>query len=192
MKAPLFDQSKGRRTRETRIWATQRLLSMFNAVPDVIILGEPKRPVELRKRGTDKLLRYSETRFTREANARLKQANRINRAAEIIGIDDVGQSFRLQTNLRAISLDKFTLYGRLHTAGVWHIQGLSRELRRTVTINGQTITELDYIGLTRVCSMRPRGSSTISIRTRRSFGTWPYPMPTWMPGLGADGHCVSA
>ena len=147
MKTALFDKSKDRRTELTRIWASERLLREFPSVSGLTIIDTPKRPVELRKRGTHELLYYKDTAFTRTANTRLKEANRVNRDAEIMGVDDLGQYFRLTTHLRAIFLDKFTLYGRLHTGGGWHLQGLSKQKRRTITINDQPITELDYSGL---------------------------------------------
>lgn len=127
-------------SRLSRIWATEKLLEYCKAYPRMVCY-EPVELVELRdenKQPKD----YKDTARTQRIRAILAKANKVNTSAEIFSGD-----WQLKPFLVAIFDRKFTLYGRLHTRGYRHLQGLSEDERREITINGDPVVELDYKGL---------------------------------------------
>ncbi len=127
-------------SRQTRIWATEKLLEYFQELPNNVVY-EPTELVELRDEKR-RLKEYKDTIRTRQIRAILKRANQVNQAADIRY-----HGYKLSPFLYAVFIRKFTLYGRLHTRGYRHYQGFSEEERREITINGDSVVELDYSGL---------------------------------------------
>jgi hypothetical protein len=142
----LIEMKKGYRgknkkeSRMTRIWATEKLLSYMPRLPNFII-DVPIELVELRD-GEGKLLDYKDTRETDRIRRVLERANSVNEKA----IFEHGQD-KLYPALYAVFKEKFTWYGRLHTRGYRHHQGLNGEERSEITINGKPVVELDFSGL---------------------------------------------
>lgn len=134
-----FKDTSGKR-RQTRIWPTQMLLEWFPDVPPQVIV-EPVELVELRDENKI-LIQYTDTQRTRGIRKILETANGVNGGAEIV----YGR-YKLNPTLYAIFRRKFTLYGRLHTRGYRHYQGLGEDQRSQITINGELVVELDYSGL---------------------------------------------
>ncbi len=139
-----LEMKKGYYTKEksrmTRIWPTEKLLQYFEELPAQVIYN-PVNLVELKdKKG--KLKDYKDTNRTKKIKAILKQANEVNQRADIRY-----HKYNLSGFLVAVFTRKFTLYGRLHTRGYRHYQGLSEDERAEITINGEPIVELDYSGL---------------------------------------------
>lgn len=140
----LINMNKGYHTekesRETRIEATQELLDIFPEYKS----GVFSKPVELvilrdkRKNNID----YTDTYETRRIRAILTAVNEVNSKADIRY-----HSYKLNPNLVAIFIERFTLYGRLHTTGYRHYQGHSGEERKEFTINGDSVIEVDYNSL---------------------------------------------
>jgi hypothetical protein len=144
-KRGLIDMKKGyyfpkKESRNTKIWATEKLLNYFPVYADAVIY-DPVELVELRDK-EGKLIDYQDTAETRRIRTILKQANQINQSATI----KYG-GYKLSAYLTAIFKNKFTLYGRLHTRGYRHYQGFSEEERGEITINGDPVVELDFSGL---------------------------------------------
>jgi hypothetical protein len=102
---------------------------------------DPVEVVELRNENGD-LMEYRDTAETIRIRKILEKANKINSAARI---EHAG--YTIKTFLRAIFERKFTLYGRLHTRGYRHYQGLSGDERAEITIDGEPVVELDFSGL---------------------------------------------
>ena len=129
-----------RRSRLTRIGATDKLLKYCPVLPSNVI-SSPSELVELRD-GNGKLLEYKDTAETWRIRAVLTRANKVN------GETDIRYSNqRINASLFAIFVERFTWYGRLHTRGFRHVQGFSNEERREITINNIPVVELDYCGL---------------------------------------------
>ena len=127
-------------SRKTRIWPTAKLLDYCPELPNCVIY-KPVELVELRdKKG--RLKEYKNTARTYKIRSVLKKINAINQAADIRY-----ESYRLSCHLVAIFNRKFTLYGRLHTRGYRHYQGLNGDERKRITINDRSVVELDYSGL---------------------------------------------
>lgn len=138
---------KGYRTkkqsRQARIWPADKLLEYFPKIPNGVIYV-PVEVVQLRdKKG--RLKDYKETAQTRRIRAILTRANEVNNAANIVY--KAFREYALHPSLIAIYKSKFTLYGRLHTRGYRHYQGLSSDERKEILINGEKVVELDYSGL---------------------------------------------
>ncbi len=72
----------------------------------------------------------------------LTRVNKVNQLADI-----KYNQYNLFAPLTAIFIRKFTLYGRLHTKGYRHYQGYSSDERKKITINNDTVVELDFSGL---------------------------------------------
>lgn len=89
-----------------------------------------------------KLKDYRDTSRTTKIRSILEKVNDVNKSALIKFHDRT-----LNTFLISIFNRKFTLYGRLHTRGLYHYQGFSSEEREEITINGNKVVELDYSGL---------------------------------------------
>ncbi|GAH44423.1 unnamed protein product, partial [marine sediment metagenome] len=143
----LIDMAKGFHTekegRLTRIWATEKLLENFHeSNPHVDAVYHPRALVELRGLNDNKLIDYKETHFTYRLRKILTRVNEVNRSAIIRY-----QEWRLKANLIAVFKGRFTLYGRLHTKGYRHYQGMNPYERDEITINGEKVVELDYSGL---------------------------------------------
>lgn len=137
-----LDMKKGNEMmgRNTRIWATEKLLEYLPVVPNSVI-DVPVELVELRD-DKGKLKQYRDTIETARIRAILKRVNAVNEKANIWYERD-----RLHPSLVAIFKEKFTLYGRLHTRGYRHYQGFSEEERSEILINGDPVVELDFAGL---------------------------------------------
>ena len=88
------------------------------------------------------LAKYEDTAETHRIRSILEKTNEVNSQAEI-----VYHSTKLSTALVAMFHDKFTLGGRMYTRGRNHYQGLHKEDRWEIMINGQQTVEIDYSGL---------------------------------------------
>jgi Mn-dependent DtxR family transcriptional regulator len=131
----------GTESRQTRIWPTERLLSHFRELSHWGVIYVPVNLVELRDE-KGRLKDYKDTHKTRRIRSILERANRVNQAADIRHGRQV-----LKASLVAVFNRKFTLYGRLHTRGYRHYQGYSEDERAKITINGESVIELDYSGM---------------------------------------------
>lgn len=126
----------------SKVWPTERLLDCFEKVasPDIALVLPLDELVTLKVDG--KPAPYKETAKTLQIKSILKRANDVNRKAQIIY-----NASTVSTALTAIFHRKLTLYGRLHTRGIRHHQGLSEAKRSQLTINGDSIVELDFKAL---------------------------------------------
>lgn len=140
----LIDMKEGfhieQRSRITRIWATAKLLEAFPEF-QTGVLYKPYQLVILRD-NKGKLKEYKDTAETWRIRTVLQRVNNVNGKADIRY-----QQYKLSAFLRAIFIERFTWYGRLHTKGFMHYQGFWKEEREEITINGDRIIELDYSGL---------------------------------------------
>lgn len=127
-------------SRMTRIAPTDKLLEYFPEYNTSVVYN----PIELvlLKDSKGKLKEYKDTIETHRIRAILIRLNTVNSKADIRC-----QNYKLNASLVAIFIEKFTWYGRLHTKGFRHYQGLSGEDREEITINGNPRIELDYSGL---------------------------------------------
>ncbi len=141
---------KHRPGRITRIWALPELLELHPQLSAGVEVRPPAELVELRVRdpvpSRRKLLDYEDTPFTRDCRQRLARANGVNRAATIT-YHDGSERYEMRSYIKAIFLDDFSLYGRLHTSGCRHAQGLSKTERGTALINGKPVVEMDFSAL---------------------------------------------
>lgn len=128
------------RKRVTRIWATRNLTERLPFVPQEISFI----PIELviLKDSSGNLKDYRDTEKTCRIRNILLRANKVNNHSEIRYKNQM-----LSTALFAIFHDSFSLYGRLHTRGAWHYQGLTSKERKRITINTSPVVELDFSGL---------------------------------------------
>lgn len=125
----------------TKIRATDKLLSYMQVLPEQV----EYKPllIEVRDSNSGKLLKYDENKQKiRRVKNILWIANEVNGNADIRH-----KNHELKTSLVAIYRDKTTLYGRLHTKGHHHYQGLSEAERAEITINGEPVVEWDFSGL---------------------------------------------
>jgi hypothetical protein len=140
----LINMEKGYRiaegSRMTRIWATEKLLETFPEY-NTHVFWKPTELVEKRN-DKGKLIEYEDTAETWRIRTILQRVNGVNAKADIRY-----QQWKLNAYIRAIFIEKFTWYGRLHTQGFKHYQGFWKEERQEITINGDRIVELDYSGL---------------------------------------------
>jgi hypothetical protein len=127
-------------SRYTRIKATDQLLAYCPVLPDQVIY-EPVNLVEVRD-WDGNLIPYRETARTHEVKKKLQTVNDVNGAAEILRGPEVYKAYMV-----AKFKQKLTLYGRLHTSGFHHVQGLSEIKRAELTINGDPVIELDFSAL---------------------------------------------
>ncbi len=132
--------------RKTRIWALPELLELHPELCAGVEVRPPAELVELRDRQGRKLIDYEDTPFTHNCRNRLATANKVNHRAKITYYDGF-ERYDVQSYVRAIFVGGLSLYGRLHTSGARHAQGLSKTERRTILIDGQPVVELDYSGL---------------------------------------------
>jgi hypothetical protein len=134
--------------RQTRIWALPALLEAHPELPQDVTVRPPPEPIELRARNSNRLIDYTDTPRTNEWRRVLEQANRVNENAQVEYFDvDEGATATCTTWMKAIFIGDFDHYGRLHSYGYRHPQGLSKTQRRSITINKQSVVELDYSGL---------------------------------------------
>lgn len=135
---------KGYKTEEesrmSRIWPTEKLLDCFPKYSTEVI-DKPVEVVELRD-DDNNLIDYKDTTKTRKIRDVLNLVNKVNQSAEI-----KYNQYTLHASLVAIFRRKFTLYGRLHTRGYRHYQGLKSDERKDITINNESVVELDFSGL---------------------------------------------
>lgn len=125
-------------SRYSRIWRTDTLLKYFPILPQMVTYDSQMELVILRdEKGKPK--EYRDTAETYRIRKILKRVNEVNAAAKI-----EYKWYILNAYLRAIFVRKFSLYGRLHTKGFWHYQGLNEDERAKITINGDPVEELDY------------------------------------------------
>jgi hypothetical protein len=126
-------------TRKTRIWATRKLLDLFPTYSNCVT-SKPLELVILRN-DRKKEIDYKDTAETWRIRTILKRVNEVNRKADILC-----EGYKLNADLVAIFTRKFTLYGRLHTRGFKHYQGLPGNDRKGITINREETIELDFKG----------------------------------------------
>ena len=135
---------KGYRTdkesRISRIWPTEKLLDNFPLYHNAVIY-DPVEVVELRDDNRN-LKEYKDTAKTRNIRTILTRVNKVNQSANI-----KFKKRNLHTQLTAIFTRKFSLYGRLHTRRYGHYQGLSSDEREEISINNDSVVELDFSGL---------------------------------------------
>lgn len=135
---------KGYRTekesRKSRIWPTEKLLDLFPQYHNDVIY-DPVEVVELRD-NKRKLIEYKDTAKTHKIRSILTCVNKVNQSANI-----QYNRYSLHATLIAVFKRKFTLYGRLHTKGYRHYQGFNSDERKEITINNDTVVELDFSGL---------------------------------------------
>jgi len=147
--------------RETRIWATKKLLDYFpdyretiRFIPKEVIVLRETIEIKVKDQKTKKYktkkkkkdIEYKDTLETRRIRKILESTNKNNFKANIrvlIGNKDI----RLNTSMRASFNGKLTQGGRLYSCGENHYQGLERGERPKITINGNKTIELDYKGL---------------------------------------------
>lgn len=128
-------------SRVSRIWPTKVLISYFSESSQQVVYHPPELVFLRDERKRD--IEYKDTDYTRRVRTILWGINEINKIADI----RFGK-YRLSGSLVAIYKYDFSLYGRLHTRGSFiHYQSLSGEERREITINGDSIVELDFSGL---------------------------------------------
>ncbi len=127
-------------SRNTRIAVSRKLIEYFPEWSAICIYA-PKELVILRD-DKKQLLDYKETAETWRIRDILKLVNKVNAEATIEFEND-----KLNAVLTAIFKNKFTMGGRLYTKGYRHHQGFSGANRKEITINGESIVELDYSGL---------------------------------------------
>lgn len=127
--------------RRTRIWITLKLLEECPELhPDVI--WEPVRLVELKDENGN-LVTYKPNAESNRVEKILRKAKEVNDAAEIRF-----ESFKINGTLIAVYIKDFQHYGRLHTRGYRHYQGMNSKTERPyITINGNPTIELDYSAL---------------------------------------------
>jgi hypothetical protein len=128
------------RSRLTRISATKKLIEYCPEMP-LGIIWDPKELVILHDE-KGRLKDYKDTAETWRVRSILKLVNKVNSEANIVYRSNI-----VKTYLRAIYNVKLTWYGRLHTKGYQHYQGLTGEERKKITINGNSVVELDYRAL---------------------------------------------
>jgi len=135
------DLKNPKNSRNTKIWATEKLIEYCKTLPTGI--KEVYKELVVLRDNQKNLLDYKDTAETHKIRKRLTILNKVNSEAEIKYKNTI-----LQPCIRAIFLNKFTLYGRLHTGGYKHnYQSYASEDRIMLTINGNTVTELDYAAL---------------------------------------------
>ena len=139
-----IELKKGYRTekesRISRIWPTDKFLDYFPKYDNAVI-NDPVEVVELRD-DDGNLKEYKDTTRTRKIRAILTRVNKVNQSADINY-----KRYSLHAPLTAIFIRKFTLYGRLHSTGYRHYQGYSSDERKKITINNDSVVELDFSGL---------------------------------------------
>ena len=124
--------------RLTRIKASDELINFFPRYSSDII-SKHLELVEL-KDNKKKLVEYKDTLETCRIRKILKHANKVNNGSDIFYKNE-----RISTTLKAVFLEKFSWYGRIHTTGYRHVQSLGgKQERPFLTIDNEPATELDY------------------------------------------------
>ena len=142
----LITQKKGyydpvkHHSRYTRIYRTDALLDLFKLLPQHITYT-PVEIVELRD-GNGNLKEYRETVVSDRYRRKLTLVNQVNGQYDIKYC-----KYRIRPYLTAIFNGDFSTGGRLYTKGYRHYQGMSKDERTKLTINGQPTVELDYKAL---------------------------------------------
>jgi len=132
-------------SRLTRIWPAEKLIRCLKkGHPGVYY--DPVSVVEL-KDDKGRLKTFRHTAKTMEVSRVLRSLNEINREREILYHREDGRTFRLSVGMVAVYIRKFTLYGRIHSRGLYSYQGLSKEERSRITIDGSPVVEMDYSGM---------------------------------------------
>lgn len=145
------DKEDPSNNRISRIWATEKFLREF---PETLIRirHEYKQVVELYKKdkkGKLERIDYKETKRTIRMDKILRGLNKINEETNWNVQDTMtGDVYGVGTSLRAIFHNNFNSYGRLHSKGHRHFQGISGELRCSgMYIDNKKTVELDFKGL---------------------------------------------
>jgi hypothetical protein len=126
--------------RITRIYATEKLLQAFPEYKTGVLMKPSELVILKDKKGI--LKDYKDTAETWRIRTILQRINDVNSKVDI-----KYNNSKLYANLVAIFIERFTWYGRLHTKGFRHYQGLSGDERKEIMINGDTTIELDFSGL---------------------------------------------
>ncbi|NIQ15710.1 MAG: hypothetical protein GTO02_15315, partial [Candidatus Dadabacteria bacterium] len=126
--------------KRTRIWATEKLTSITSDLKTKVIY-EPVELIEL-KDNYGNLIDYIDTYKTRRIRSILQKINSLNNRCDI-----TLRNKNLSTSLVAIFKNNFNLYGRLHTRTKNHYQGIPKKERAKIKINGESVIELDFVGL---------------------------------------------
>jgi hypothetical protein len=137
MKPGFNDKKNPSASRMSRIKATEKLLEYCHRSSGMVVYN-PKELVIL-KDSDKNLIPYKDTNNIRQIRAVLRRVNAVNNAAEILYDNE-----KIKTLIRAIFIERFGWYGRLHTKGFRHPQGIESDEREWITINGDPIVELDY------------------------------------------------
>jgi len=141
--------AKGYRTktesRNTRIWPSE-ILRNYRSQYKKFIIYDPVQLVILRDRGTKTRIAFSKDLKTSKVvngiEVVLRKVNRLNLESHI-----TFKGKRINTSLIAIFIGNIELYGRFHTLGSNHYQGLSGDERKEILINEEVTVELDYSSL---------------------------------------------
>ena len=124
----------------SRIWARQKLLQSCLPLPSRITY-DPVEVVVL-KDSRGRLKDYRDTVDTRQLRQELHKINRVNGSAEIRL-----KRYQVHAHLHASFNEDFQHGGRLYTSGFPHVQGLTASERHRITINGESVVEVDYRAL---------------------------------------------
>jgi len=124
----------------TLAWATRRLYESCEVSSPRVVYCPTELVILKSKDG--RLLDYRDTAFTTRLRNILRRVNSVNQSSSIL----LGP-YRVSAYLRAIFIDSFQLYGRLHTKGFLHYQGIPSQDRLRITIDGDPVIELDYSSL---------------------------------------------
>jgi len=145
-----FRSKRKEESRLSRVWATSRLREeLFNTENRVggLQIIDRCNSIILRDGFDKKSIMFRKTRYTNKLEREITFINEVNRQFAFEYIGDKGESIRLTSDLHAVFNDgTFEHGGRLYT-GKHGYQGLCREDRKSITINGNETVELDYSGL---------------------------------------------
>lgn len=134
------------KSRNTRIWLTDKLLQHF-PIKREHIHWQPVNLVELREFKSKKKKSYRKTKLTERIRSILQKTNKVNTNADILLFDN-DKSYRLSPFLTAIYKGDFEHYGRLHVTGYRHnYQAFSEAKRAELLINDEQVIELDFKAL---------------------------------------------
>jgi len=128
----------------SRIWARQKLLQSCLPLPPRITY-DPVEVVVL-KDSQGELKDYRDTVYTRQLRQQLHRINRVNGTAEI-RLNLKRYQGQVHAHLHASFNEDFQHGGRLYTSGFPHVQGLKASERLRITINGESVVEVDFQAL---------------------------------------------
>lgn len=152
LKKGFFDHENPDNSRYTRIWPKKKLIEeLFNhneIAQEKFQIIENKKLVILRNDDKKKSSKkYRETKYTKQLQEDIAKINEVNRRFSIKHEHEDREAIRLTSDLHAVfNNGTFKNGGRFYT-GKNGYQGLFREGRQEVTINGNKTIELDYGGL---------------------------------------------